>query len=349
MNILFLDIGGGTQDALYFSGDNPDSPIENCPKFVLPSPERMVAARLRELTPRVEAVHLVGSNMGGGFKRALIDAIAAGVRVTACAEAALALSDEPAWLANLGVTIAERRPEAASVVPLGDFDPGFWRGMLALAGLPYPDMVVAAVQDHGFHPKGANRAGRFEIWKQLLAEREGRPESLLYETPPAPLTRLRDLQHAIGGGLVADTGAAAALSALYDPELAAAQRERGVCLVNVGNSHTLGFLLFQDKIWGVYEQHTGILDAPQLWEDLAAFKRGSLANASVLERGGHGCLCLDRPEGAGDFSPTFVIGPRRRFLQGFACDFPAPGGDVMLAGCFGLLEGLRRRQPAPTA
>jgi uncharacterized protein (DUF1786 family) len=328
---------------LYYSDDIPAKPIENCPKFVLPSPEKLVAKRVEELAGRVPALHLVGVNMGGGFTRALNNATKAGVRVSAHPEAALALSDQPAWLASYGITVTERRPPEASVVPLGDFDPGFWRSLLAVAGLSYPDLIVAAVQDHGHHPQGGNRPGRFKIWKQLLAEFQGRPELLVYADPPEYLTRLRCLQRCTGDGLVADTGAAAALSVLYDPELAKAQRERGICLVNVGNSHTLGFLLFQDRIWGVYEQHTGILDAPQLWEDLTAFKRGELSNESVLERRGHGCLCLERPAEAGDFSPTYVIGPRRGFLTGFDCAFPAPGGDVMLAGCFGLLEGYRRR------
>jgi len=339
MNILFLDIGSGTQDALYYTDTGP---IENCPKFVLPSPERLVATRIRELAGRGVGVHLVGTLMGGGFKAAVLEALEAGVPVSAHPAAGLALADNLTRLAGLGLRLSERRPPHSALTPLADFDPGFWRAFLALAGLSYPDLIVAAAQDHGFHPAGGNRAGRFEIWKRLLAERLGRPESLLYATPPAELTRLAALQQAIGGGLVADTGAAAVLSGLFDSALAVAQRERGICLVNAGNSHTLGFLLFEDKIWGVYEQHTGALTLDALLADLKAFRRGAVDCATVWNQGGHGCLTLDLPLAARGFEPLYVIGPRRGLFAGSGCAFPAPGGDVMLAGCFGLLEGYRR-------
>jgi len=36
-----------------------------------------------------------------------------------------------------------------------------------------------------------------------------------------------------------------------------------------------------------------------------------------------------------------VLGPRRGLLEGHAVEFPAPGGDMMLTGSFGLVEGLR--------
>ena len=44
------------------------------------------------------------------------------------------------------------------------------------------------------------------------------------------------------------------------------------------------------------------------------------------------------PEAEG-FMPTFVLGPQRNILQGHA-QFVAPYGDMMVAGCHGLLFGL---------
>jgi hypothetical protein len=52
---------------------------------------------------------------------------------------------------------------------------------------------------------------------------------------------------------------------------------------------------------------------------------------------------LDLPREADGFKPTYVIGPRRNMLNGFDVSFPAPGGDMMLAGCFGLIKGLSMR------
>jgi uncharacterized protein (DUF1786 family) len=182
--------------------------------------------------------------------------------------------------------------------------------------------------------------GRFKLWQNLLDEADGRPEALVYRTPPAMLTRLADLQADIGGGPVADTGAAAVLGALYVEEIERLSHERGITLVNIGNSHLIAFLLFDGRIHGVYEQHTGCVDGNKLWKDLADFRCGCLSFEQVFEERGHGCLCNDLPAGADGFQPTFVLGPRRNMLNGFDVTFPSPGGDMMLAGCFGLIKGL---------
>lgn len=56
------------------------------------------------------------------------------------------------------------------------------------AGLEYPDYVTASVQDHGYHPGKSNRIGRFNLWKHLLLENDGRPDSLVFETVPEEFT-----------------------------------------------------------------------------------------------------------------------------------------------------------------
>ncbi|MBU1611487.1 MAG: DUF1786 domain-containing protein, partial [Proteobacteria bacterium] len=161
-----------------------------------------------------------------------------------------------------------------------------------------------------------------------------------YQTPPPELTRLQDLQDCIGGGPVADTGAAAVLGALFVPEIETLSMTRGITVVNLGNSHTVAFLLFAGRILGVFEHHTGMLDDAALETHLARFRRGELTFDTVFADRGHGCLTLDLPTQAGDFSPTFVLGPQRNLLAQHDVSFPAPGGDMMLAGCFGLMKGL---------
>ena len=267
---LILDIGSGTQDVLYHF---PDREIENCPKFVLPAPARQVARRIRALAGKNIWLH--GRNMGGGFMGALREHLALGGRVAAQTSAAYSMGDDLERVKNMGVAIMEECPPDHSPVELADYDAAYWRKILEAAELPLPDAFMACAQDHGFHPGESNRRGRFRLWEQLLLEAGGRPESMVYTEVPAQLTRLKDLQTSMGGGLVADSGSAAVLGALYVPEIEEECARRGICVVNVGNSHTIAFLLFQGRILGIYEHHTGLVDADGLWSDLAPVPPGT--------------------------------------------------------------------------
>lgn len=335
--LLLLDIGSGTQDVLYvLPGQEPS----NWPKFVLPAPARGVARRIRQLTAQGRDIYLSGTNMGGGFAQALNEHLSTGRRAAAHPEAALALADDLSLVEAMGVQLADICPAGHANVRLADFEPGFWQAFLAAAGLEQPDTVAACAQDHGFHPGKSNREGRFRLWERFLTEAEGRPEALVLRAPPPELTRLAALQRSIGGGAVADSGPAAVLGVLSVPEIERDAHERGACIVNIGNSHTIAFLVFRGRVFGVYEQHTGLVDKERLWSDLTRFKAGQLGFAEVFEARGHGCMTLDLPAEAGTFGRTYVIGPRRGLLDGAPVEFPHPGGDMMLAGCFGLLKGL---------
>jgi len=341
MRILCLDIGSGTQDVLYY---DPDQDLENCPKFVLPSPARRVASRIRALTRAGRDVYLYGQNMGGGFHGALTDHLEQGLKVAAHPEAALALADDLDRVRDQGISVVEDCPRGAAPVHLTDYDPGFWEGLLSQAGLDYPDQVMAAVQDHGYHPRTSNRRGRFVMWESLLESSQGALDALLFESVPEAMTRLRTLQGCTGGGLVADTGSAALLGALFDPQVARSSHEQGLCVVNVGNSHTIGFLVFQDRIQGIFEHHTGLLTPESLWRTLERFRAGKLGNDEVFEARGHGCTIQDIPVQAGGYPLVAALGPKRSMLRGYAVNFVAPGGDMMLAGCFGLLKGWKLHQ-----
>lgn len=336
--ILSLDIGSGTQDVLYYI---EGVEIENCFKFVLPSPARVVGEKIRELTRKGEDIYLTGKNMGGGFARAVFPHMKAGFKVYAHPRAALSLGDDMERLEKSGVILSESLPADCTPVHLCDFDSGWWHCFLGAAGLDYPDLVTASVQDHGYHPGKSNRIGRFNLWKKLLLDHKGRPESLLFEEVPHEFTRLAELQESIGGGPVSDTGAAAVLGALFVDEILEHSQKEGICLINVGNSHTISFLLYKGAVFGVYEHHTGNMNPEKLWEDSQRFRKGGLDFQTVFDDWGHGCMTLDLPADAGGFVPTYVMGPKRSMLKGFQVDFPSPGGDMMLAGCFGLVKGLQ--------
>lgn len=335
---MSLDIGSGTQDVLYYV---EGVEIENCFKFVLPSPARIVGEKVRELTRRGTDIYLTGRNMGGGFARAVFPHMEAGFKVYAHPRAALALGDDLTRLERKGIIISEALPSGCIPVHLCDFDQGWWQCFLSAAGLAYPDLVTASVQDHGYHPGKSNRIGRFNLWKRLLLDHDGRPESLLFDEVPGEFTRMAELQDSIGGGPVSDTGAAAVLGCLFVDEIMEHSRREGICLINVGNSHTISFLLYKGAVFGVYEHHTGNMTPEKIWSDSQLFRSGKLDFQDVFDDWGHGCMTLDLPGSAGGFVPTYVMGPKRALLNGYPVQFPSPGGDMMLAGCFGLLKGLQ--------
>ncbi len=334
-NILCLDIGSGTQDVLYYV---PGQELENCPKFILPSPAMAIASRIAALHADSRKIYLYGWNMGGGFYRTLKKCLDQGLEAAIHPSAAYALSDSLQNVEAMGLRLSENCPSGHHPVYLSDYDPGFWQSFLVQAGLEYPGLILACCQDHGFHPQSSNRLGRFEIWKKLLLQNQGCLENLIFASPPEEMTRLKALSSCMGCGYVSDTGAAALLGALFVPEVEELSRQKGVCVINAGNSHTIAFLVFQGRIHGVFEHHTGLLDGQTLLKLLKSFQAGNLSNSQVFEDNGHGCLILDSA-GSVDFRTTFVLGPRRMILKDSDVQFLCPGGDMMLAGCFGLLKG----------
>ncbi len=331
MKVLCIDIGSKTQDVLlYIHGEK----IENCPKFVLPSPAVLIAKKIKRLTQRGKNIYLYGHNMGGGFKKELMNHLKKGLKVASHPEAAMAIKDNLSTVESYGIKISLSCPKDYIPLYLTDFDPLFWESVLNQFGLDLYDMVIIAAQDHGFHGHISNREGRFKIWKELLTIKI-RIEELLFEKPPSSLTRLRTI-NSITHGPVADTSSAAALGVLYDKQIEDLNYQQGICIVNVGNSHTTAFLLYKNEIHGLYEQHTSNLTKESLVNDLEKLCQKRLTHEEVFSKNGHGCFIKESDI---KFSTTrlFAIGPRRDMLDGIA-QFIHPGGDVMLAGCFGLIK-----------
>ena len=142
--------------------------------------------------------------------------------------------------------------------------------------------------------------------------------------------------------VVMDTAPAAVLGATFDPRVQA--RERAL-IANVGNFHTLAFRLGPGGIEGVFEHHTGLLDLPRLEALLRSLADGSLTHAEVFGDNGHGALIYHDQPLALDDQPGFgvvVTGPRRGLMRGSRLRpyFAVPFGDMMIAGCFGLLAAV---------
>lgn len=331
--LLTLDIGGGTQDLLLWQAGQP---VENAVKMVLPSPTHIVARRIRRCTEQGMPIFLTGRLMGGGaVSQAVRRHLAQGLRVYAKPEVALTLHDNLQVVQHWGVILVEAPPPEAAEIVLGDIDLESWSELCRLFEIPFPRHFAVAVQDHGFNPAGSNRRFRFEHWERVLAQ-GGRLGSLAYEEPPGYLTRMQAVAQVLSGALLMDTCTAGVRGALLDVR-AQEHREKGLTVVNLGNAHTFAALIQGDRLWGIYEHHTGLISPEKLFDHLRRFQAGELTNDEVFADNGHGCAYApDYPPGR-PFSFTVFTGPQRRKAKDWPeAVFAAPYGDMMLTGCFGL-------------
>ncbi len=366
MRILAADVGTGTQDILLFESGKT---IENNFKLVMPSPTVIVAERIKRATERGQAILLTGVTMGGGPSHwAARDHALAGCKVAVTPEAGRTFDDDLAQVERMGFEIiadeeAARRAQRADWqhIELQDFDARAIITALRAFDLdPSVDGLAIAAFDHGAAPPGiSDRRFRFDFIEQTV-RRQPVPSAFAYAAPDTPhdLTRLRSIAKSsarylqLSGSspdaplLLMDTGSAAALGALEDP-LVRGQSESILC--NIGNFHTLAFHLVQGQIVGIFEHHTGEIDRSRLEQMLLKLANGTLTNAEVFDTSGHGALILrdGNPHGA-PFPFLAVTGPRREMLRGSALKpyEATPHGDMMLAGCFGLLRAFADRYPA---
>jgi len=339
--VLAVDVGSGTQDILAWW---PGMAVENCPKLIVPSATSMLAGRINQATRQGKHLFFTGTTMGGGpCTKAVRKHLKAGLLAFALPDAARTFHDDLRRVEETGIRVVDERP---SVTPLeelcmADIDVQKIREALALFKVSMPGLVAVSVQDHGFSPHESNRAFRFKQWADLL--KAGKVlEDLLYEEPPEHLTRMRAVASSAPGAWIMDTGASAVLGAVLDPWVAE-RVDRGVTVVNAGNEHTVATLVKGEKVLGVYEHHTSLLHEEKLKDHLERFRQGGLTNQEVFDDRGHGCLVLPEAPLESDFRPTSITGPNRGKFPGLGAHMAAPFGDMMLTGCFGLIEAVKRR------
>jgi len=352
MQVLTVDVGTGTQDIFLYDSRLD---LENGLKLVVPSPTMIIRRRLQEATLRGEPVLLSGVIMGGGPNHwAAEDHVRAGLPLYATPEAARSFNDDLEAVREMGIQVvgedeASRIRTPVQRIELRDFDFPAIAAALQEFGvdLRKVDAVAVAVFDHGDSPPGySDRQFRFDYLDQRIRE-ENRLSAFAYrrEEVPAIMTRLQAVvRSAVDVDLplvVMDTAPAAVLGATYDPRVNARDR---VLIANVGNFHTLAFRMGAGGIEGVFEHHTGLIDLPKLEVLLQALAAGSLQHADVFEDHGHGALIYEsRPlilDGE-DFGVA-VTGPRRSLMRNSSLRpyFAVPFGDMMIAGCFGLLAAV---------
>jgi uncharacterized protein (DUF1786 family) len=341
--LLAVDVGGGTQDLFLWE---PGQTVENAVKLVLPAPTQIVSRRLRRYTMERRPIFLTGRLMGGGpITAAVRRHLAQGLAVYATPQAALTLHDNIDIIKQWGVSCTENPPPEAVPLVLGDVDLEALKAVLSAYEVPFPTHFAVAVQDHGFSPHASNREFRFLQWREVLAG-GGRLADLAFLEPPGCFTRMRAVAEALPGVLLMDTCTAGVRGALLDPE-ARKHREAGLTVVNLGNAHTFAALIRGDRIFGIYEHHTGLLTPDKLARHLSRFQAGELKHAEVFDDNGHGCAIHSDYLRQAAFNFTVITGPRRSLAKSWPGVFAAPLGDMMLTGCFGLADAwlARERQP----
>ena len=367
MRILAVDIGTGTQDILLFDSRLD---VENSFKLIVPSPTMMVHHQIKEATRLGQAILLDGVMMGGGPSQWAADAhLKAGLPVFATPAAAKSFNDDLDAVREMGITLlsedeAHQLGKDVRQIALADFDlPAIQRAFEAFGvRLNNLDAVAVAVFDHGNSPPGySDRQFRFDyLDRRIRAENRLSAFAFRAEDIPSEMTRLQSVVQSARSFssspiqevplIVMDTAPAAVLGVTLDAHLAASQR---IIITNVGNFHTLAFRLGKGGIEGVFEHHTGLLDREKLEKLIVSLADGTLQHGDVFGDHGHGALMYStEPLSLNDLpAPSEVrlaiSGPRRSLMRKSRLDpyFAVPFGDMMIAGCFGLLAAVADLMP----
>lgn len=215
------------------------------------------------------------------------------------------------------------------------------KDFLTSCGAEKPELVL--VCGMGFHRETEQslegRAARMAWWREELRRSEGYPGRCFHESMPGHELEvlLELLREEFGSVLGADSGVAALCAAMSIDSLRDRSWNEGVTVVYAGSAHTQAFMLFQEKLLGLYEHHAD-LPREELLNHLKEVRLNWLPDEQVRAAGGHGCICGDFPPEAEGFRPTWVLGPRREELTGSG-RLVSPCGEPRYDRCFGLLYG----------
>lgn len=306
--------------------------------------------------------------MGGGPSAWAIEEYArAGIPVYMTPSAATTINDELNKVKELGIKIVSEEEleglrSKVESLELRDFDFALISKTFKDYGVALKDLeaIAVAVFDHGNAPAGvSDRQFRFDYLDERIRARNSLSSFAFLSTDiPEIMTRLQSVADSAGELpcplVVMDTAPAAVLGASFDPRVAT-RRQKIIC--NVGNFHTLAFRLGEKGIEGVFEHHTGEIDLAKLESLIHKLADGSLQHQDVFDDMGHGALMYTDEvfEFGKDEFDVVVTGPRRSmfltmddgrltvdrpssmFYGPLRPYFATPFGDMMIAGCFGLL------------
>ncbi|MEJ2067759.1 MAG: DUF1786 family protein, partial [Deltaproteobacteria bacterium] len=159
------------------------------------------------------------------------------------------------------------------------------------------------------------------------------------EIPPYYLRMLSAAQRAKEGSeapiMVMDTALSAIMGAMDSDD-------EPQVVVNIGNGHTIMALVVEGAVQGLLEHHTSLLTPQKLKDYIIRFPQGKVNNEEIYADGGHGAFTLTKEQSPGRIA---VTGPKRGMMKetGLTYDLPAPGGNMMMTGPWGLVKAARIR------
>lgn len=340
LKILAIDVGAGTQDILLYDSSLE---MENCPKMVMPSRTRLVAAQIKTITERGEDILLSGNLMGGGpCSSAVKNHLKAGLKVYAEHQAAKTLYDDLDRVKDMGIMLVEGTtlPVGAKRIDMRDIDLRAIRAAFDAFGVVLPDAAAIAVQDHGDSGKESNRRFRFRHLEKIL-QSGGKLLDAVYSEPPDYLTRMAAVRQDVPGAVVTDTGIAAILGIIEDPIIKKSLFQ-GIIAVNIGNQHTLGVLTDGERMYGLFEHHTHKMDRNKVIGLVEKLRNRTIRFEEVFNDSGHGAAIAENIPGSLKFDLVGIAGPMREMLDGLGV-FANPHGDMMMTGPVGLVKAYREK------
>jgi uncharacterized protein (DUF1786 family) len=319
----------------------------------------IINRQIKRATEYGVPILLTGVTMGGGPSTWAAEAhLRAGLSVYATPEAARTFNDDLDAVNEMGVELvgkdeAERLPASVQRIRLLDFNlPSITRAFQSFGiDLDHLAAIAVGVFDHGNAPANvSDRQFRFDYLDERI-RKLNQLSAFAYRAQdvPAIMTRMKAVVDSATGIdiplMVMDTAPAAVLGATLDQKVTSRNR---VIIANVGNFHTLAFRLGPHGIEGLFEHHTGLVNLEKLESLLHGLAAGTLRCEDVFDDQGHGALVYDPSPlklGEGNYD-VVVTGPRRSIFSPAKTSirkhplrpyFPAPFGDMMITGCFGLL------------
>lgn len=347
--VLAVDIGTATMRALFYI---PGADHEHLPRFVLPSPETALIARIRQNAARHRHIYLHGAAVSRRCVPALEEHLAAGLSVGMHPQTAAFFYPDTRALEDTGIVISPAAPPLFTSLSAQDVDPDFWHRLMEDAGLPRPETILTAVADDGPLPRGEDETGeervRAAYFRRLFAESRGEGTVLtrmLYAEPPEPFLRLRAIQR-ITQCPVADGFTAFLLGGMSLPTLEKRSLREGIVLLYAGNTRLRAGLLFRGRLWGVCERPVvEPASLPRVLKELDDFRLGWLTAEALGAPDGSVSMVAPLPAEAEGFRPLFAGGPRAAMFTEHG-QIRSPYGDAAMHGCWGLLYGYSRNEYA---
>ena len=333
MNILCIDIGGGTQDICCYNGKDT---FENSFKMVIPTPAKRMSQQIESLN---KDIFINGTIIGGGTGRILKKKISEGYNVFISKKAAPSIKDNLEKVAKSGFTIVEEvlNPD----ITFNEFDHNIIipAANSALNGFE-PDIIAAAVQDHGYIKNQSDRVTRFNFLKDII--KNGLENAFFddFSKIPDHMTRFRSIYKSIEEIypdkkiIVTDTALVACLGACLE-----ADTSKPFITIDIGNCHTFAIALNEKKeTIGFFEHHTGSLTKELLEKYINELAKGSISHDEIFMEDGHGAFLAQNQDISG--CPVYLTGPNRNrfFSKGkTSFIFADPKGDTMMTGPIGML------------